>query len=246
MAALGRDGTPADVFAFRPAPAVATGQWTQPNIAAITSAFGTVPPLLLDGVAEAATVPPANAPSYPVGTTLAGVDPATQATDYATDVSTASCTPTIIGIVFDRLVDSTTTTAPPTGLYYPDGTAKPSATAVAAAAATAQRGTTVCPGLATPAATSSLTFPTSVTSGAAVTLQLGCMRDCLYVVTLIGADGRPVVARRGSLQGGAAAGTVTLPQTSLGQASYTLDVRLASRVNPGPIVDETSPPIPRS
>ena len=245
VAALGRAGTPADVFAFRPAPAAATGQWTQPNIAAIKNAFGSVPPLLLDGVAEAANVPSANVPSYPAGTPLTGVDPATQASDYATDISTASCTPTIAGVIFDRLVDSATTTASPSGLYYPDDTPKPSAAAVATAAATAQRGTTVCPGLATPAAASSLTFPTSVTSGTAVTLQLGCVRDCLYVATLVGADGRPVVARRGSLRGGGVPATVTLPQTSLGQASYTLDVRLASRVNPGPIVDEASPQIPR-
>jgi hypothetical protein len=78
-----------------------------------------------------------------------------------------------------------------------------------------------------------------------VSFQLGCVRDCLYVATLVGADGRPVVARRGALTGGAAPVTVTLPKTSLGQASYTIDVRLASRVNPGPAVDLTSPPLPR-
>jgi D-glucuronyl C5-epimerase C-terminus len=246
VAALGRNSAPADVFAFRPAPAAATNQWTQPNVAAITKAFGTLPPLLLDGVAEAAAVPAANTSSYPAGSTLTGIDAATQAADYAADIATASCSPTIAGIVFDRLVDSPTAVTPPTGLYYPDRTAKPSAAAVAAAAVPAQRGTTVCPGLATPAAASSLTFPTSVTSSVPVTLQLGCLRDCLYVVTLVGADGRPVVARRGSLRGGAAPANVTLPQTSLGQASYTLDVQLASRVNPGPIVHETSEPIPRN
>ncbi|HZP71893.1 MAG TPA: D-glucuronyl C5-epimerase family protein [Gaiellaceae bacterium] len=245
VAALGAAGAPADVLAFRPAPAVATGQWTLPNVAAITKAFGTLPPLLLDGVAEAAAVPAANASSYPAGTVLTGTDPATQASDYASDIATSSCSPTIVGVVFDRLVDSATTPTSPTGLYYPDGTPKPAAAAVATAATAAQRGTTVCPGLATPAAPTTLTFPTSVSSGTAVTLQLGCARDCLYVATLVGADGRPVVARRGSLRGGAVPATVTLPQTSLGQSSYTLDVRLASRVNPGPLVTETSPPIPR-
>jgi hypothetical protein len=246
VAALGRAGTPADVFAFRPAPAATTGQWVQPNLTTITNAFGNVPPILLDGVAEAAAVPPANAAAYPPGTPLGGIDAATQAADYAADVSTAECSPTIAGVVFDRLVDSTVTPAPPTGLYYADGKPKPAAAAVAAAAGPAQRGTTVCPGLAAPATASTLTFPTSVTSGTAVTFQLGCVRDCLYVATLVGADGRPVVAKRGSLRGGGAPTTVTLPQTTLGQASYTLDVRLASRVNPGPIVDQASPPIPRS
>src|SRR5262249_46295674 len=111
--------------------------------------------------------------------------------------------------------------------------------------APAQRGTIVCPGLATPAAASSVAYPESVTSGVPVSFQLGCIRDCLYVATLVGADRRPVVARRGVLNGGAAPATVTLPKTSLGQASYTVDVRLANRVNPGPAVDLTSAAIPR-
>ena len=113
------------------------------------------------------------------------------------------------------------------------------------AAAPAQRGTIVCPGLVTPAAASSVTYPESLTSGVPVTLQLGCVRDCLYVATLLGADGRPVVARRGALTGGAAPAAVTLPKTSLGQASYTIDVRLANRVNPEPAVDLVSPALPR-
>jgi hypothetical protein len=66
------------------------------------------------------------------------------------------------------------------------------------------------------------------------------------VATLTGADRRPVVARRGDLRGGAAPATIALPKTTLGQATYTLDVRIVSRVNPGAATVLTSPPVPRS
>jgi hypothetical protein len=105
------------------------------------------------------------------------------------------------------------------------------------------RGTIVCPGVATPAATTALDFPTTLTSGAPVTVQLGCVRDCVYVATLVGADRRAIVAKRGALVGGASPATIALPKSSLGQASYTIDVRIENRVNPGPAVDVTSDPI---
>jgi hypothetical protein len=89
-------------------------------------------------------------------------------------------------------------------------------------------------------------FPESVTSGTPVSFGIGCVRDCLYVTTLVGADGRAVVAKRGALKGGAAPTTIALPKTQLGQASYTLDVRLVSRVNAGPVLELASPPLPRS
>jgi hypothetical protein len=107
------------------------------------------------------------------------------------------------------------------------------------------RGTVVCPGLAaTP--TPTVVYPASVTSGTSATLQLACARDCLYVATLVGSDGRAVVASRGSLTGGAAAKTISLPKTQLGQASYTVDVRVVSTVNPGRMLQLASPPLPRS
>jgi hypothetical protein len=61
------------------------------------------------------------------------------------------------------------------------------------------------------------------------------------VATLVGADHRAIVATRGSLVGGAAPTTVTLPKTTLGQPSYTIDVRVVNRVNPGTALDLTSP-----
>ena len=103
----------------------------------------------------------------------------------------------------------------------------------------------MCPGVAaTP--TPTVEYPAGVTSGTPVTMQLACARDCLYVATLVGGDGRAVVATRGSLNGGAAPATVALPKTQLGQASYTIDVRIVSRVNPGRVLQLASPPLARA
>jgi hypothetical protein len=212
----------ADVVAFRPAPAPATGAWVDPAYPALTSAFrGTLPPVLVDGVAS-------TTPSV-----------------YASAVAADACAPQLAGVVLDRLVDSASTDVAPTGLVDANGADKPGTAAVADAAALAQRGATVCPGLATPAAASTVTYPESVTSGVPVSLQLGCTRDCLYLATLRAPDGTPVVAARGSLQGGAAAQTVTLPKTSLARPSYTVEVQVVNAVNPGPITKLSSGPLPR-
>jgi hypothetical protein len=142
----------------------------------------------------------------------------------AATVTAATCAGTATGVALD-----------PTA---------PDAATIAAVTALA-RGTVVCPGLAaTPAPT--VEFPPSLTSGVPATLQLACARDCLYVATLVGSDGRAVVATRGSLTGGTAATTVSLPKTQLGQASYTLDVRVVSTVNPGRVLQLASPPLPRN
>ena len=105
------------------------------------------------------------------------------------------------------------------------------------------RGAVICPGLTPPVATTAVTYPPSLTSGVPATVQLGCVHDCLYVATLVGADRRAIVATRGALVGGAAPTTVTLPKTTLGQPSYTLDVRIVNRVNPGDGLELTSPPL---
>jgi hypothetical protein len=219
---LGRSAVTGDVIAFKPAPTTTQTSWATPNISVLTSAFGALPPLVIDGVASPTADPAA----------------------YTAAITSNECSPNVAGVVFDQIADNATTETT-TGLFDATGNRKPAATAVAAAASAAQRGTTVCPGLATPAATTSVTYPTTVSSGAPASLQLGCVRDCLYVVTLVGADKRPVVATRGQLVGGAAPATVTLPTTTLGQTSYTLDVRLANRVNPGAAVTLTSPALPR-
>jgi hypothetical protein len=140
-------------------------------------------------------------------------------------VNAAACAPSVAGVVFDSLVEDP---------------------AVLHAVGAARRGTIVCPGVTTPATESTVTYPDHVTSGEAVSFQLGCVRDCLYVATLLGADRRPVVAGRGELRGGAPAATVTLPRSTLGQPSYSLDVRLVSRVNPGDATRLASPVLPRT
>jgi len=219
-------GQPVDVLAFRPAPAAASGQWTAANVpqlmATAQQALRAAPPVLVDGVAAASTA-------------------SGQGSAYASAIDGAVCQPGVTGVVLDRLVDAGD--EPATGLFTESGAAKPSVTAVRGAIAAAQRGIVVCPGLSTTAAASALQFPSSLSSGSAASLVLGCARDCLYLVTLDGRDGRPVVARRGALRGGVAPVTVTLPRAKLKPGSYLLDVRLVNQVNPGGVFRQTSPPL---
>jgi hypothetical protein len=259
VAALGRAfraaGRPApyvDLIALRPAPAPATtAQWTEANVpqvvaAATASLGGSAPPVLIDGLAVPTTVPAAELPAYGGGlpATAGAVSAATQSSSYAAAIAAAACSPSIAGVIVDRIQDSATAPVAPTGLFYAGGAAKASAAAVSAAAAPAQRGTTVCPGLATVAGASALTFPPSLSQSAAASFRLACTRDCLYLATLDGPDGKPVAARRGALTGGSAAATVTLPKVKLGAGVYTIDVRLSSQVNPGKVLELTSGPLP--
>ena len=222
VAALGQAlaGAPVDVIAFRPAPAAASGEWTTANVSqlvtAVQQSFAAVPPVLLDGVA------------------------ATSAATYADTITSAACNPSVDGVVLDRLLDAPDD---PIGLYNSGGAAKPGAATVAKAAGPAQRGIVVCPGLGVPASASTLTFPTTLDPASPVSLVLGCTRDCLYLVTLEGSDGRPVVARRGSLRGGMPPVNVTLPQAKLKPGTYSLDVRLVNQVNPGLVTEQASPPL---
>jgi hypothetical protein len=72
-------------------------------------------------------------------------------------------------------------------------------------------------------------------------VTLGCDRDCLYLVALDRADGQPVAARRGSLNGGDPAKAITLPKRTLPPGGYRFDVRLVSRVGPGTVTRRQSP-----
>jgi hypothetical protein len=222
VTALGRAlaDEPVDIVAFRPAPSAAPGQWTAASVPQLVSAlqqsWAAVPPVVLDGVAS------------------------TSGSAYAAAITTAACNPNVAGVVLDRLLDAPDD---PVGLYDGNGAAKPAAATVAKAIGPAQRGIVVCPGLAVPAAASTLTFPDALDPSSAASVVLGCTRDCLYLVTLDAADGRPVVARRGALRGGMPPVTVALPQTKLKPGSYTLDIRLVNQVNPGPVTEQTSQPL---
>jgi hypothetical protein len=103
------------------------------------------------------------------------------------------------------------------------------------------RGAVVCPGLAARATPTTLTFPAQLSSSSAASVELGCSRDCLYLVALDRADGRPIVARRGTLAGGDTAQTITLPGRRLSPGVYRVDVRLVSRVDPGAVTRLRSP-----
>ena len=139
-------------------------------------------------------------------------------------LKTTACSSNISAVLLDRLGDATRAGLRPT-------------------IATAERGAFVCPGVAAEAQPYEVQYPTALTQPIAVSLN--CNRDCLYLVTLDGADGRPVVAHRGRLNGGpsSAPTRITLPKAKLAPGSYRVDVRIVARVNPGPVTRYLSPPL---
>ncbi len=189
-------------------------------------------------------------PSTPIGV-LVGAPPrsavkawATTAVDFLAYQPVSGTTPAqlqqTLGQQIPVLLDDVTADALPSFACDPTvgGVIEDDPSSVQSAVAALQRGATVCPGVAIPAAASTLTFPTAPSQP----LTLGCARDCLYLVTLDNAHGNPVVATRGALRGGFPPASITLPQTKLAAGTYRVDVRLVNQVNPGPVVQQTSPP----
>ena len=114
-------------------------------------------------------------------------------------------------------------------------------TGVPTAIGSAQRGTFVCPGTTFEAQPFTIEYP----EAAPIVVSLNCNRDCLYLVTLDRADGRPASARRGRLTGGAGSKptAIALPKVKLAAGTYRVTVRLVSRVNPGAVTTHTGPPL---
>lgn len=214
---LARDGARADLVSFQPAPTPGTGVWAVGDVpkleSALAKSLGTAPPVLL----------------------RTGLDTA----GYAAAIESAFCLPNVTGVLLDRLVDGATPDQA-TGLYDASGDPKPAAAAVKQAIRVIGRGAVVCPGRPTRVTPSTLTFPEQLSEASAASIDLGCDRDCLYLVALVRADGQPVVARRGSLTGGDPATTVVLPKRALSPGGYRLDVRLVSRVGPGSVTTRRS------
>jgi hypothetical protein len=234
-----------DVMAFRPAAATAAG-WTVDNVAQLMSTlnnvFGDAPPLLIDGLATPTTIPAEQLTWYPKDQQpdASAVSPKDQGEGYARVITTTACSTTIAGIVLDRLVDDGAFPEPSTGIVYASGEPKASAPLVSAAAGPAQRGIVVCPGLASRSGASTLEFPVELDESAGASVVLGCVRDCLYLITLADARGRPVSARRGTLTGGGRAIKLGLPKVQLSANGYRFDVRIVDRVNPGTVSRATS------
>ena len=107
----------------------------------------------------------------------------------------------------------------------------------------AERGAFVCPGVSAEAQPFQVQYPTALTQPIAVSLN--CNRDCLYLVTLDRADGRPVVANRGQLNGGpsSALTRIALPRAKLAPGTYRVDARIIARVNPGTVTQVFGPPL---
>jgi len=144
---------------------------------------------------------------------------------YAGAIESASCAPNVEGVFLDQLVDGAT----------------PAGAAVKQAIRTVARGGAVCPGVAARVTPTALTFPQQLLPSTPVSVALGCNRDCLYLVSLDRASGQPIVALRGSLNGGDPPQTITLPARQLRAGGYRVDVRLVSRVCPGAVTRELSP-----
>ena len=213
-----------------------------------TAQPGSALPVLYDKVGTTTKVPPAKAALYsPEAVSAAGADEATQGAAYAAALRATACEPTVAGILFDRLADGAPLGAQD-GLLYPDLSQKQGVAGLKPLFVSTQRRgvVSVCPGLAVPAAPSVLVFPpqTSVPAGtSAWSVQLGCVRDCLYLVTLERIrDGAPMLARRGALGAGAPA-TVKLPALHVPAGVYRLAVRLVGQVNPGALFVQESEPI---
>ncbi len=243
---LAHDDARPDLVSFLPAPVPGAGTWAVGDLGSLASALaeglGTAPPVLLDAAPTPTTVPSSELGAYGGGAPPqeGAVPPATQASTYAAAIEAASCMPDVSGLLLDRLTDDGATPEPATGLYYASGDPKPSAAAVKGAIRSVARGAVVCPGLAARVTPTALTFPAQLSSSAA-SVVLGCSRDCLYLVTLDRANGKPVVARRGALNGDDAARTITLPERALRRGGYRVDVRLISRVDPGVVTRRRSP-----
>jgi hypothetical protein len=249
--AVGRElahaGAGADFVSFRPAPVPGPGALATGDLDSLESALakelGTAPPVLLDVLATPTTVPASELSAYTGGPppTAGAVSPREQAATYTAALETASCSPDVAGVLLDRLVDVGSAPEPATGLYYASGHAKPSAAAVKGAIRAVARGAAVCPGIKARVTPTTLTFPAQLSSSSAASVALGCDRDCLYLVTLDRANGKPVVARRGTLNGGGPATTITLPSRTLRRGGYRVDVRLVSRVDPGVVTRRRGP-----
>jgi hypothetical protein len=243
---LAHDGATADLVSFHPAPFPGAGTWAVGDLsqleATLAKGLGTAPPVLLDAVATPSIVPSSELGAYTGGAppTVGAVSPAEQASAYAAGIGAASCSPSVSGLLLDRLIDDDAEPEPATGLYYASRHAKPAAAAVKAAIRTVARGAVVCPGLSASITPTTLEFPDTLSTSSAASVVLGCNRDCLYVATLDRTDGKPVVAARGTLNGGDPARTITLPKQKLRPGGYRLDVRLVSRVDPGAVTTRRS------
>ncbi|HEY5159991.1 MAG TPA: D-glucuronyl C5-epimerase family protein [Gaiellaceae bacterium] len=254
----GRAAPLMDELAFKPAVEAAKNSWTLANyvqlVAALDRFFAGTPqmgstlPILVDGVAKATTIPAEKVGAYPSppGPSL-GVTEKGQENAYKQVLQSTVCMPNVSGVLLDRLVDgagSADLAGDQSGLYYADGSAKTSLSAVAASAALAERGALeVCPGLQADVAAKTLVFPLSFSSQSPPWVGLACTRDCVYLVTLERADGKPLRAKRGVLRADGAA-TVKLAGSATPRAGdYRLHVRLIAQVNPGAIREYLSPNI---
>lgn len=173
----GRTAPIMDDLAFDPAPAAGAGMWTLADLGQLSSALATdlarttqpggSPPLIIDDVGFASSIPAAEAALYQASPASPAVSEAAQAADYDAALATAGCAPTVSAVLLDRLVDGPAAGGQ-TGLYYPDGDAKTSLGPVLQAIDAAEGSTRDCTA-AGPASASPKTRSTTTTATTATT-----------------------------------------------------------------------------
>jgi hypothetical protein len=250
--ALGRSNALMDELAFQPAPKTADGAWTIDDYSKLVSALdesslgggigvSSSLPIVISGIALATTIPADETASYPAPSV--GASEVAQQRIYNQALRSAVCMPTVTGLMLNRLIDAP---GDQSGIFYADGNAKTSAASVRDTASLAERGAlSVCPGMGEQVEASTLVYPLLVSSSSSFQVTMACTRDCLYLITLEQAGGKPVLSKRGALIGGATPTAIKLPKGGVitSDASYRLHVRLLAQTNTGPMKEYLSPVI---
>jgi hypothetical protein len=261
--ASGRPGPAMDELDFTPAPAPGKNLWTLADLSKLVSAAGALPLLIdgIQFQSEIPAVELGAYSSPTVGTT--GLDEPSQGAAYSAALKAVACKPTVVALLLGRIVDapdpgqqsglyyadgapktslSALAAAVQTAQTLTRGCTSGSAPATPAASPTPAPAPTPAPtpapgsGTATVTAAdaSKLAFPERISSTSPPSVRLGCSTACLYLVAMERAgDGRPVLARRGSMDG-AGTRTVTLPRAKIAAGGYRFTVWIVARSNPGP------------
>lgn len=221
----------------------------------LTTAFdrtgqpGSTLPILYDQYGVQTAPPPDKRWLYTgAGSPLAAdaVSEATQAAYYQQALALAFCQPNVTGLLFFHTVDDPDLAGWQSGLFYPDLTPKSDLPAVKKTLLGARRGVLrTCPGLAASVDLLALEFPRASAYPAdnrAWSIRVGCVRDCLFLLQLEALPGgRPALAQQGRLAGGTVQ-TIALPARRVAPGSYRFTLRLVGRMNPGPLLVQTSSP----
>lgn len=223
-------------------------------VANLKRAFGTTAqpgatlPIVYSGYGVQTLIPAEKASLY-TGSETDAVDETTQAAYYAQALQLAVCQPTVVALLFSRIVDERDLAGLQSGLLYPDLTEKSDAAPVETAIGAAATGTAVgcaptpvvpAPSPSTQPAPDSKPPPQSARpagpAGPQVTISeatatIACERACYFLAVLSDASGTPLRAREGAVTAGAPV-NVAVATKGLPAGAYRLGVHVVPRVDP--------------